>query len=40
MYIGFMDFEKPYEWDTKILRMHDLGGKPFNNIKRIYVNRL
>ena len=43
VYVDFMDLEKAYDrvnreplWE--VLRMYDVGGKLFNDIKSIYVN--
>ena len=43
--MGFMDLEKAYdsanrEAPWQVLRIYDVGGKPLNGIKSMYVNSL
>ena len=45
VYVGFMDLEKAYDRVNRealrqVLRMYDVGGKPLNGIKSMYVNSL
>ena len=44
MYVGFIDLEKSYDRVNRealwqLLRMYNVGGKLFNQIKSMYVDR-